>query len=103
MRVIAAAAAFSLAALAGVLIAPITLAGGTVGPTLTLKAFTAAVLGGLSSTFGVVVGALLLGLFEMLVGAQVPFAYRDPLIFAILIVVLLVRPAGLFGVRERLA
>jgi len=103
MRVIAASAAFALAALAGVLIAPITLAGGTVGPTLTLKAFTAAVLGGLSSTLGVVAGALLLGLFEMLVGVQVPFAYRDPLIFAILIVVLLVRPSGLFGVRERLA
>jgi len=103
MRVIAASVAFSLAGLAGMLIAPITLAGGTVGPTLTLKAFTAAILGGLTSTGGVVVGALLLGIFEMLVGAQVPFAYRDPLIFAILIVVLLVRPSGLFGVRERLA
>jgi branched-chain amino acid transport system permease protein len=103
MRMIAASGAFSLAALAGVLIAPITLAGGTVGPTLTLKAFTAAVLGGLSSTYGVVVGALLLGLFETLIGAQIAFAYRDPLIFAILIVILLVRPSGLFGVRERLA
>lgn len=102
-RVIAVAGAFALAALAGVLIAPITLAGGTVGPSLTLKAFTSAVLGGLSSTPGVVVGGLLLGVFEIVVGAQVPFAYRDPIIFTLLIAVLLVVPAGLFGRRERTA
>jgi branched-chain amino acid transport system permease protein len=102
-RVIAAVGAFALAALAGVLIAPVTLAGGTVGPSLTLKAFTAAILGGLSSTYGVVVGGLLLGVFEIVVGAQVPFAYRDPIIFTLLIAVLLVRPEGLFGRRERLA
>ena len=50
-----------------------------------------------------VVGALLLGLFETLVAVHVPFAYRDPLIFGLLIVTLLIRPSGLFGVRERLA
>ncbi len=102
-RAIAAAGAFSLAALAGVLIAPITLAGGVVGPALTLKGFTAAILGGLSSTYGVVAGALLLGLFETVVGVHVAFAYRDPLVFAVLILTLLIRPSGLFGVRERLA
>ena len=101
MRVLASSLAFALAAVAGVLIAPITLAGGTVGPSLTLKAFTAATLGGLSSTTGVVVGALILGLFETIVGSKVPSEYRDPLVFAILIVVLLIRPNGLFGVRER--
>ena len=101
MRVLASSLAFALAAVAGVLIAPITLAGGTVGPSLTLKAFTAATLGGLSSTTGVVVGALILGLFETIVGSKVPSEYRDPLVFGILIVVLLIRPNGLFGVRER--
>jgi branched-chain amino acid transport system permease protein len=103
MRILASSLAFVLAAVAGVLIAPITLAGGTVGPSLTLKAFTAATLGGLSSTTGVVVGALILGLFETIVGSKVPSEYRDPLVFAILIVVLLIRPNGLFGVRERTA
>ena len=48
-----------------------------------------------------VVGALILGLFETIVGSKVPSEYRDPLVFGILIVVLLIRPNGLFGVRER--
>ncbi len=100
-RVVAFSLAFALAALAGVLIAPLTLAGGTFGASLTLRAFTAAVLGGLSSTWGVVVGALLLGLFEDLVGSQVPYAYVDPLVYSVLIVALLAFPGGLFGVRRR--
>jgi len=103
VRIMAAAIAFGLAALGGVLIAPITLAGGTVGPSLTLKAFTAATLGGLSSTAGVVIGGLLLGLFEIMVGVRLPTEYRDPLVFAILILLLLIKPSGLFGSRERLA
>jgi branched-chain amino acid transport system permease protein len=102
-RMVATAVAFALAALAGVLIAPITLAGGTVGPTLTLTAFTAAVLGGLSSTYGVVAGSIIVGVFSTVVGAQVPFAYQDPIVYGLLIAVLLVRPSGLFGTAERLA
>ncbi|MEY2534800.1 MAG: branched-chain amino acid transport system permease protein [bacterium] len=101
-RVVASAAAFSLAALAGLLIAPITLAGGVVGPALTLKGFTAAMLGGIGSTVGVVAGALILGLVEAVLGAQIPFAYRDPAIFGILILVLLLKPSGLFGREGRL-
>ena len=100
-RMIAFSLAFGLAALAGVLVAPLTFAGGTFGPSLTVRAFTAAVLGGLDSTFGVVLGALLLGLFEDLVGSQVPYAYLDPLVFSVLIVVLLAFPAGLLGTRRR--
>lgn len=100
-RMIAFSLAFGLAALAGVLVAPLTLAGGTFGPSLTVRAFTAAVLGGLDSTYGVVLGALLLGLFEDLVGSQVPYAYLDPLVFSVLIVVLLAFPAGLLGTRRR--
>jgi branched-chain amino acid transport system permease protein len=99
-RLVAFSLAFALAGLAGVLVAPLTLAGGTIGPSLTLRAFTAAVLGGLDSTWGVVVGALLLGLFEDLVGSQVPYAYLDPLVYSVLIVVLLVFPGGIFGVRR---
>jgi branched-chain amino acid transport system permease protein len=100
-RVIAFALAFGLAGLAGILVAPLTLAGGTVGPSLTLRAFTAAVLGGLESTYGVVVGSLLLGLFEDLVGSQIPYAYLDPLVYSVLIVTLLAFPSGLLGARRR--
>ena len=100
-RVVAVSLAFALAGLAGILVAPLTLAGGTLGPSLTLRAFTGAVLGGLESTWGVVVGSLLLGLFEDLVGSQVPYAYVDPLVYGVLILALLAFPAGLFGVRRR--
>lgn len=100
-RIIAAALAFGLAALAGVLIAPITLAGGTIGAALTLKGFTGAILGGLESTYGVLVGALALGVFESVLGGQVPYTYRDPIVFSVLIVVLLFLPQGIFGRRRR--
>jgi branched-chain amino acid transport system permease protein len=100
-RLVAFSLAFGLAALAGILVAPVTLAGGTIGPSLTVRGFTGAILGGLDSTWGVVVGALLLGLFEDLVGSQVPYAYLDQLVFSVLILVLLLFPSGLFGIRRR--
>lgn len=100
-RMIAFALAFGLAALAGLLVAPITLAGGTAGGALTLKGFTGAILGGLDSTVGVVAGALLFGLMENLIGGHLPYVLRDPLDFSLLIVVLLLFPSGLLGLRRR--
>jgi branched-chain amino acid transport system permease protein len=103
-RSIAFGLAFGLATLAGVLIAPITLAGGALGTSLTLKGFTGAVLGGLSSTTGTIVGALLLGVFESEIALTIPDGAVEPAIFGALIVVLLVMPNGLFGLRrQRLA
>jgi branched-chain amino acid transport system permease protein len=65
-----------------------------------LKAFVAAVLGGIGNVSGAVVGAITLGLAEeMLVGYWAP-TYRDALAFAILILILLFKPAGLFGTRK---
>lgn len=65
-----------------------------------LKAFVAAVLGGIGNVTGAVVGAITLGLAEeMLVGYWAP-TYRDALAFAILILILLFRPTGLFGTRR---
>lgn len=65
-----------------------------------LKAFVAAVLGGIGNMTGAVVGALLLGLAEeMLVGYWAP-TFRDALAFAILIAVLLIKPTGLMGARR---
>lgn len=103
-RAISFALAFGLATIAGVLVAPITLAGGgTLGVSLTLKGFTGAVLGGLESTKGVLVGALLLGVVESQFATFLPSGYVDPIVFGMLIVVLLVLPNGIFGLRRRLA
>ncbi|MBR5475074.1 MAG: branched-chain amino acid ABC transporter permease [Lachnospiraceae bacterium] len=63
-----------------------------------LKAFIASVIGGLVSVPGAIVGAVLLGIIETLVSAYVNSSLRDFFSFALLIVLLLVKPSGLFGV-----
>jgi branched-chain amino acid transport system permease protein len=68
-----------------------------------LLAFAAAVLGGLESPIGAVIGGLLIGVFLNLVGQYVSFAtseLRLPIAFAVLLLVLLVRPTGLFGRKQ---
>ena len=63
-----------------------------------LKAFVASVIGGLGSVPGAIVGAVLLGVLETLVSAYISSSLRDFFAFALLIVLLLVKPSGLFGV-----
>ncbi|MBQ9376784.1 MAG: branched-chain amino acid ABC transporter permease [Schwartzia sp.] len=62
-----------------------------------LKAFVAAVLGGIGSLPGAVVGGLILGVIEALVSGFLSSTFRDAAAFAILILVLLFRPSGIFG------
>ncbi len=62
-----------------------------------LKAFVAAVLGGIGNIPGAAVGGLIIGIVETFVGGSSFSSYRDAIAFAILIVILLFRPAGLFG------
>lgn len=62
-----------------------------------IKAFVAAVLGGIGSLSGAAVGGLLLGLTECLLGGSFLSSYRDAIAFSILIIILLIRPSGLFG------
>jgi branched-chain amino acid transport system permease protein len=62
-----------------------------------IKAFVAAVLGGIGSLSGAAVGGLLLGLSECLLGGSFLSSYRDAIAFGILILILLIRPSGLFG------
>jgi branched-chain amino acid transport system permease protein len=62
-----------------------------------LKAFVAAVLGGIGNVTGAVLGGLLIGLAEIMVGGYISSTYKDAIAFLILILVLLVRPAGLLG------
>jgi branched-chain amino acid transport system permease protein len=62
-----------------------------------IKAFVAAVLGGIGSIPGAVIGGLVMGISEYLVVGYVSSTYRDAIAFIILILVLLIRPAGLLG------
>jgi len=62
-----------------------------------LKAFVAAVVGGIGNIPGAMAGGILMGLSEVLVVGYVSSTYRDAIAFVILILVLLVRPSGLFG------
>ena len=67
------------------------------GYLLGIKAFTAAVIGGIGNIRGAMVGGLLLGLLESLIGGYISTQFQDTFVFLGLIVVLLVRPQGLFG------
>ena len=85
----------ALGALGGVLLAQIYYASFDLG-VFGLKAFAAAILGGLGSVSGAVLGGLLLGLFEVLVSVFISTAYRDAIVFSLIIAVLLIAPMGLF-------
>ncbi|QCP54303.1 branched-chain amino acid ABC transporter permease [Trinickia violacea] len=85
------------AAFAGVLVAPLTLAGAGMGASLGLKAFAVAIIGGLTSGVGAIVGGLILGIAETATGYYVSTGYKDVPGLVLLLVVLAVKPAGLFG------
>jgi branched-chain amino acid transport system permease protein len=88
-----------LAAVAGILIAPII----TLSPEMGLigiKGFTAAVLGGFNSLPGAVAGGFLLGVIETATGTYTSTAMKDATTFLVLVIVIILRPHGLFGVRQ---
>ena len=75
----------------------------TTGAMPGIKAFTAAVFGGIGSIPGAMVGGILLGIIEIFAKAYISTQLSDAIVFAVLIVVLVVRPAGLLGkqIREK--
>lgn len=85
------------AAFAGVLVAPLTLAGAGMGASLGLKAFAVAIIGGLTSGVGVIVGGLILGISETATGYYLSTGYKDVPGLVLLLMVLAIKPAGLFG------
>ncbi|MCM1297631.1 MAG: branched-chain amino acid ABC transporter permease [Muribaculaceae bacterium] len=94
----------ALAAIAGVLYMssyPILVP--TTGSMPGIKAFTAAVFGGIGSIPGALLGGVLLGVIEIFAGAYISTQLANAIVFAVLIVVLLVKPSGLLGkqVREK--
>jgi branched-chain amino acid transport system permease protein len=85
------------AAFAGVLIAPVTLTGASIGGALGLKAFAVAIIGGLSSGLGVIVGGVILGITDKLTGYYISTGYQDVPGLVLLLLVLSFKPSGLFG------
>jgi branched-chain amino acid transport system permease protein len=89
--------AASLGAAAGVLAGPITLLYPDMGTPFLLKGFAAAVLGGFDSVVGAVAGGFIVGIIEMLFGGYVSTAFQEVSPFFIIIIVLFIKPHGLFG------
>jgi branched-chain amino acid transport system permease protein len=87
----------ALGALAGCVISPITMTHYEMGAPLAIKGFAAAILGGLGNPMAAVAGGLLVGVLEAVSVSQGRAVYSDVAAFAILLLVLFVRPQGLFG------
>lgn len=100
-RVYAMTWAFSaaMAALAAGFMAPLTLLTPDVGFNLLLKAFAATILGGLGNMPGAVVGGFLVGIGETLAAGYIDPSLQDVAAFVVIMLVLILRPSGLFGVR----
>jgi len=84
-------------ALAGAIITPLTLASYDQGAMFGFKGFSAAMLGGLGSLPGAVVGGLALGLLEAFGSFYISSDFKDAIAFAVLLLILFVRPSGLLG------
>jgi len=90
-----------LAAAAGALLGPVFLVEPTMGDLASLKAFAIVILGGLGNVTGATIGGFVLALVEEMGAGYISSGYRDAMGFLIIIVVLLIRPTGLFARAER--
>lgn len=84
---------------AGMLIAPVTFLGPNMMIPILLKGFAGAILGGFGSLPGTVIGCLLLGVIETMLGAYVSASSKDAFAFLLIIAVLMLRPSGIFSSR----
>jgi branched-chain amino acid transport system permease protein len=89
-----------VAAFAGILLAPATFIHSNMG-FIGLKAFPAAVLGGFGSVPGAIVGGLIIGVVEALAGYYLPEGFKDVAAYVVVLIVLMVRPSGIFGETAR--
>ncbi len=92
--------AAAVAAVAGLLLAPITFVHANMG-FIGLKAFPAAVVGGFGSLPGAIVGGLIIGVIESLSGFYLPEGFKDIAAYIVVLIMLMVRPNGLFGEKLR--
>lgn len=86
-----------LAGVAGILIAPLFNVNAEMGTLFGLKAFAVAILGGITSAWGVMIAGLLFGIAEALITVTIGSGYTQIITFGLVIVVLAIRPNGLFG------
>jgi branched-chain amino acid transport system permease protein len=87
----------AIGAVAGILITPITLTSYDIGTLLALKGFAAAMLGGIGSALGAVVGGLVLGMIEAFSAGYLSSKYKDAVAFLAILAVLFALPQGLIG------
>lgn len=92
--------AAAVAAIAGLLLAPITFVHANMG-FIGLKAFPAAVVGGFGSLPGAIVGGLVIGIVESLAGFYLPEGFKDIAPYIVVLIMLMVKPNGLFGEKLR--
>jgi len=99
MVLLAFALSSAMGAVGGVLIAPITMSSYEMGTMLGLKGFCAAMLGGLGSSWGSIVGGLVLGILEAFGVGFVSSSLKDAIAFILLLLILYFRPTGLLGAK----
>jgi len=87
----------ALGALAGLAIAPILFPSYDMGVMLGIKGFSAAILGGLGSAPGAVIGGLLIGLLEAFGAGYISSGMKDAIVFSAILIILLIRPSGILG------
>lgn len=100
MSMLAFMLAAALGAIGGVVLAPLQAPDPGIGLPLGLKGFTAAVIGGLGSPLGAIVGGLSIGVVESLASGWLPSGYKDTVTFSVLLFVLMLRPQGLLRPRQ---
>ena len=92
----------ALCALAGAMVAPLYDIFPAIGTTVVFKSFAVVIMGGMGNVPGAMIAALILGVGESLAGGYLSIGAKDALGFSLMILVLLIRPAGLFGRRVRI-
>ncbi len=91
----------AIGAIVGLLVAPISFLETSLMRPYILKAFTAAIMGGLYSFAGVLIGGVILGVAESFAAVAISIHMREPFVFMVLLLVLLLRPAGILGKVQR--
>jgi branched-chain amino acid transport system permease protein len=89
-----------IGAIAGCVVSPITYVQYDIGTGLAIKGFTVAILGGLGNSMAAVAAGIILGILESFSIWIMPTAYKDAISISILLLILFVRPSGLFGSKE---
>lgn len=97
VRTAAFAVSAALAGVSGVLLAPIVYVSAELGLSMLIRAFAAAVIGGFGSYLGAFAGGLLIGVIDTLGGVYISTQYRDLITFGFLMLILVIRPSGIFG------